>query len=139
MIEMRDVRNELLEIVSGLYRVENQMSSLADHLAPEVRYMWDEEDRPTTVAAHLHATLQAVLGDYVAEALERLMKAGRQNEETLGWEYCVGSGSRVARGSNPPSPWVDDSVTWSGGVSFRKPQQHPGEGAGRKEPPPCSD
>lgn len=131
MIEMRDVRNELWEIVSGLYRVENQMTSLADQLAPEVRYMWDEEDRPTTVIAHLHATLQSVLGDHVAEALERLMSAGRQSEETLAWLYRPGS--RFVRSSHP---WAEDRVSWSGDVSFPKAQQQPGEGAGGKEPSP---
>ena len=68
MIEMRDVRDELWEIVSSLYRVENRVASLADRVAPQARHMW-ESDRPRTVVAHLHAALQIVRGDYLAEAV----------------------------------------------------------------------
>ena len=138
MIEMRDVRDELWEIVSGLYRVENRVASLAERLAPEAQHMWDC-DRPTTVVAHLHAALQAVCGDYLAEALKTLMHAGRQSEESLYREYSTESGPSMARVGSAVPTRAEHGVTWSGGVSFRKGQQQPGEGAGRKEPPPCSD
>lgn len=130
MIEMRDVRDELWEIVSSLYRVENQVALLSERLAPEARLLW-ESDRPLTPPAHLHATLQAVLGDYLVEALNALIHAGRQSEESLHRGYA--DEPRLAA-------YGEDVVTWSGGgVSFRKAQQPPGADAGRKEPPPCSD
>ncbi len=130
MIEMRDVRDELWEIVSSLYRVENRVASLSERLAPEVRLQW-ESDRPVTPLAQLHVTLQAVLGDYLAEALNALIYASRQSEESLHHAYTQKPILAVPG---------NDVVTWSGGgVSFRKAQQQPGADAGRKEPPPCSD
>lgn len=140
MIEMRDVREKVVEIVSSLYQVELRMLALAELVPlPADAEQMCESEIPMTALVNLHGVLNAVRSDYIEEAIASLACASRQDDVSLREEFQRRRGEMAAeRASQAVAGAKDSGITWSGGVSFPK-SQDPGEVAGRKEPPPCSD
>ena len=139
MIEMRDVRGQIREVVSSLHQVDDRLAAVAESLPLPVdaTEMW-ESQIPTSAIVHLYAALEAVRCDCIQDAIETLLHASRQSDVSLRREFLLG---RAAQ--HPGKEWPSSreaaagrGTSSEGGVPFRC-QQTPGESAGRKEPPPC--
>lgn len=144
MIQIEDVRGDLLEIVSSLYELKHRVAALAQRLPlpPDVEQMW-EAQIPSSALANLYSALEAVRSDCLEQGIATLLRAARQSDASLRSEFL--SQRKNSRKSVNEifqkfslDPLSGREIRQRGGVSFPC-TQPPGNAAGRKEPPPCSD
>lgn len=118
----REIREHIREVVSSLHEVDDRLAELAEALPlpPDASEIW-EFSFPSTFTTNLYAALDAVRTDCIQDAVETLVRAVRQSEESLRREW------RALR---------------SGEIREERrilPDHHinPGGSAGRKETPLC--
>ena len=116
-----EIREGIRDLVSSLYELEGRLTDLAEclPLPPDAEDMW-ELKVPMCFITNLYSALEAVRTDCIQDAVATLSRAIRQSEESL----------RLA--------WARDVHLQNGQKRRILPGHHtPGNGAGRKEPPPC--
>lgn len=118
----REIREQIREVVSRLHEVDDRLAELAEALPlpPDASEMW-EFTFPSTFMTNLYAALEAVRADCIQDAVDTLVHAVRQSEESLRreWRAPEAGGIREERRILP-----DHHIT-------------PGGSAGRKETPLC--
>ncbi len=114
------IRARIREAVSGLQRLDDELGELAESLPLplDAAEMWDSQ-LPESFPTHLYAAIDAVRTDCLQAAMGTLLTAVRQSDVSLRQRFLRARRSEM------------------GGISFQK--QQPGNDAGRKETPPCSD
>jgi hypothetical protein len=118
----REIRERIREMVSSLYELDDRLAELAESLSlpPDASEMW-EFSFPSTFAVNLYSAVDAVRTDCIQDAVETLVRAVRQSEESLRreWRALKSGGIQEERRILP-----DHHIT-------------PGGSAGRKETPLC--
>jgi len=92
MIEMQEIREQIRDAVSHLYKIDDRLAELSESLTlpPDADLMWDSRI-PTNFHTNLYAALDAVRTDCLQDAATNLLRAVRQTDTSLrrqwrGWK-----------------------------------------------------